>query len=731
MCVRSNMNENKCQRGRDALLRVRAKVCAQGRDALLRVRCRRWIGLGRAEARPSLIVLFLLLVMVVVSPSLFAETVRVDFRNTNITLDFGSGTFEIEDIRAPGRLTFCGRFQLPAGARFVRQTRGEGVDFNSQIVDYTVAGVTNTFEVVARRDDVSVKAPHGVRILGEVLAGDPDETATHAVRCGAVTTGFAATMGPAVPAGADGVFDRRTDTLYQVRNATLGYDRAARRYTFDGGDGIVFETKTGVLAKEYDIDYRTIRSVSGFETPPVGWMTWYAVMFDASERTVLENARGFKEKFGGYTDAKPVLWVDWEWDHSHPYNGSAEADEDMLTPRKSVYPNGLKYVADELKALGFTQALWISLVGDTNTNALFRAHPDWILGNVSYFPGRIWGDPTAPGYCEKGIPAMIDRYRAWGYEAFKWDGLYPSVLAFTQFRARQHDPKMTSMEVLKRMARAVRKSLGDDTYLLGCAATSDRVVLPALDTFDAVRVGGDIFTWSEFLRRGVGRLLRYYPLHNTMTYCDADNLVLRDEHSTFAQARTRVTIYGLSGVPITLGDRIAALDERRIGLLRRVMPVVPTRSVALKPVEVSGQDLDLTVDVARDFGSWQLKAWSNFRTNETRTVRFAAPGCVVWDYWNDRLVTGDEIAVPPCDTALVRVTPIEKDRPTLVSVSRHLAQGAYEIVRYEADARGARGVVKCPGGEPVVLTFRLPDGTVRRVKVESAVKAEKEFSLCL
>ena len=687
----------------------------------------------------------LLLICCAAPLALFAETVRVDFRNANLTLDFDSGRFEVEDIRAPGRLVFRGRFHLPADARFARQDRGEGVDYNSQIVSYTVAGVTNAFEVIARRDEVAVRVPQGVRITGEVLAGTPDAAATFAVRTGTPTSGIAATIGSAVPANADGVFDRRTDTLYSVRNAKLAYDGTSRRYTFAGGDGTVFEVKTGVLAKEYDIDYRPIRSVPGFETPPVGWMTWYAVMFDASERTVLENARGFREKFGGYTDAKPVLWVDWEWDHSHDYNGSAEADEDMLTPRRSVYPNGLKFVADELKTLGFTPALWISLVGDTNTNALFRAHPDWILGNVPYFPGTVWGDPTAPGYCEEGIPAMIGRYRSWGYEAFKWDGLYPSVLAFTQFRARQHDPKMTSMEVLKKAAGAVRRTLGDDTYLLGCAATSDRVVLPPLDTFDAVRVGGDIFTWSEFLRRGVGRLLRYYPLHNTMTYCDADNLVLRDEHSTFAQARTRTTIYGLTGVPITLGDRIAALDDRRIDLLRRVMPVVTTMPVALKPIGVSGQDLDMTVDVARDFGFWQLKAWSNFRTNETRTVKFSAPGCAVWDFWNDRLITGDEIAVPPCDTVLVRVTSVEKGRPTLVSVSRHLTQGAYEIVRYEADARGARGVLKCPGGETVKVTFLLPenatvasashpyeqDGRIIRLKLAPAGREDVNFALQL
>lgn len=79
--------------------------------------------------------------------------------------------------------------------------------------------------------------------------------------------------------------------------------------------------------------------VSTREAPPVGWMTWYAVKFDASERTILENARAFKDAFGGYTDEKPVLWVDWEWFHRR-FNSKGEDGEDAFTPHAASYPRG-------------------------------------------------------------------------------------------------------------------------------------------------------------------------------------------------------------------------------------------------------------------------------------------------------------------------------------------------------------------------------------------------------
>ena len=104
---------------------------------------------------------------------------------------------------------------------------------------------------------------------------------------------------------------------------------------------------------------------------------------------------------------------------------------------------------------------------------------------------------------------------------------------------------------------------------------------------------------------------------------DSDNLVLRPEFSTLAQARTRVSIYGLSGLPVTVGDTIASLDAPRIDLLRRIMP-------------------------------------------------FSAQGA------------------------------------TLLSVSRHITQGGYELASFRSDAHEVSGAVKCPDGETVKVTLLLP-----------------------
>ena len=475
------------------------------------------------------------------------------------------------------------------------------------------------------------------------------------------------------------------------------------------------------LTVRYGIPYRPINPNLVFKTPPVGWMTWYAVKFDASDDVVMRNARGFMEKFRGYTDEKPVLWVDWEWFHGRFEEKGDETGTDMLTPRKDVYPRGLKPVADDLRALGFTPALWVSVFSDVRTNALWKAHPEWVLGEEMRWCGAVCANPSAPGFCEEFVPHIFSLYKSWGYEAFKWDTVPVGFGRFADYHAKGR-PVDPPREALRKTAAAVRKAVGDDCYVMSCSGEIDYVNLAAIDIFDGGRIGGDIFSWKDFRRWGVDRILSYQPFHNTAFWGDADNLVLREEFSTEAQARTRVSIYALAGVPVTLGDEISALDGKRIGMLRRAMPVVHLRPASLSRGVPASDLLPIRVDFARPFGAWTVRGWSNLTTNRTLSASFEARNAAVWDFWNDRLVSADaaarklDVTVAPGDTALYRVTPLAKDGPTLVSVSRHLTQGGYELKDYAADANGAKGTVRCPGGETVKVSFLLPEGA----KVKSA-----------
>lgn len=486
------------------------------------------------------------------------------------------------------------------------------------------------------------------------------------------------------------------------------------------------------------------------KAPPVGWMTWYAVKFDASERTILENAKAFRKAFGGYTDEKPVLWVDWEWFHRR-YNSKGEDGEDAFTPHAASYPRGLKALADDLKGLGFTPALWVSPQVDVRTNALFAAHPDWILGSHPFWGGHVFADPTAPRFYEDYLKPAFDLYRSWGYEMFKWDCMPNTWLVYEKERAHFAARGLTPESAFRKLLEDGRRAVGDGTYLLYCHASKpyDAAFLPNRRLFDAVRIGDDVFDWEAFCRHVVKAYLDFRP-YAADVLPDLDNLVLREEFNTLEQAQTRVTVYALTGVPITLGDRIDALDVPRLAMLRQAMPVVPTHPGSPDAALNEENVLSLTAPFARTWGRWQVRSWSNLSTAATARVSFEVPtGQVLWDVWNRELLAPDggklDFELKPCASRVVRVTPLEKDGPTLVGTSRHLTQGGYELKDFAADAQGARGMVRCPGGETVTLAFLLPEGTsvlkashpsdlkgrLLRLNVDSPARADIPFSFAL
>ena len=677
------------------------------------------------------------------------EVFHVSFRDSLVRYDAASGELAFSDVKAPGGTFATAKLSLPAGAGAFKSwhlAKLDACETGTVVFAEGSLGRETRVTLACGYGGISVV---GARVEGLVLAGAPDAEAVFAVAADTPPEGLVSASGGAVPDAADAVFDRRTDTLYRVRGGRLAFDGASGRFSFAGADGVSLSVEPRTLATRYRIAYRPVNPDCVFRTPPVGWMTWYAVKFKASDEVVMRNARGFMEHFRGYTDERPVMWVDWEWSHDR-FRGHGEDGEDVMTPRASVYPRGLKPVAEDLEKLGFTPALWVALVSDIRTNALWAAHREWMLGEAMAWCGPLWGDPTAPGFCEEYVPSLFRLYQDWGYKAFKWDCLPAALDMFTALHDRFKDPSVGPEEAFRRMIAAGRKAVGPNCYLESCSGESDRAILGAVDLFDSGRVGGDIFKWHEFLRRGVNKILRYYPLHSTAFWADADNLVMREEFSTLAQARTRATVYALAGVPVTLGDEIESLDAARIDVLKRVMPVVPMHPASLRDNRCDGGLMESTAHFARPFGTWRLKAWSNFTTNETRTASFDDRGCAVWDFWNDRLLSDGTagtlpLSVAPGDTALWRVTPVAKDAPTLVSVSRHVTQGGYEIAALSSDAAGARGTVKCPGGETVKVTFLLPagakvasashpyalDGRVLRLEVGSAVRADVPFSFAL
>ena len=93
----------------------------------------------------------------------------------------------------------------------------------------------------------------------------------------------------------------------------------------------------------------------------------------------------------------------------------------------------------------------------------------------------------------------------------------------------------------------------------------------------------------------------------------------------------------------------------------------------------------------------------------------------VYDFWNHEFLgifdRGVTVTVPPCDTAVLRITPVEDEElPTLVSSSRHITQGGHELLAMSREDGKVTGEVLCVEGEVCRLTFYVPAGMKVRAR---------------
>ena len=143
-----------------------------------------------------------------------------------------------------------------------------------------------------------------------------------------------------------------------------------------------------------------------------------------------------------------------------------------------------------MRGRGLVPGLWLAPFVVEPHSRLAQAHPDWLLRgrpdrpvNSGYFYS-FFGyalDATHPA-----VPEHLERLgrtlRGWGFGFIKADFCYAGALP-----ARRHDPSLTRAQALRRGLEALRRGLGEETFLLGCGCPYG----PALGIVDAMRIGPD------------------------------------------------------------------------------------------------------------------------------------------------------------------------------------------------------------------------------------------------
>ncbi len=538
-------------------------------------------------------------------------------------------------------------------------------------------------------------------------------------------------LGPAASTVDNALFDRRTDAALEFFGGPavcLSFDWPAKAWRFaigtEGNDyvrGFAIRVRQDVYARKFDVHYRPINKRNTFPTPPAGWMTWYAVQFDAGEQTVLTNAAWQAEHLRDF--GATALWVDWEWFHGN-FSGIGEPDADTFHPDPRRYPEGLAPIAAALEQMGLVPALWVGFTNDPTENERIKANPELVLVRKPSWCGQYFLDPSQPKYLREYIPAAFGQLKQWGFKALKWDCLPITLQYLDRWHDQMADPALTSEEALRGAFQAARAVVGPDFYMLSCSGHTSRDITMAADIFDAARIGGDIFQWSEYITQCVARVMKFYAFHNVMFYNDPDNVVLRPKFNTADQALSRLSFVALLGLPITLGDPLPELPADRVELLRRGLPPVDAHPMDIRATAHDFQVVKLNLAIATPFENWNVVDVLNLTTADAEVgldlaadLHLPAGSYHLYDFWANAYLGEASTAAPvpltlrPCASQVLAVRPA-LDRPQILSTSRHLTQGAVDLASLDWDeaTQTLSAVSRVVAGDPYAVTLHVPAG---------------------
>jgi len=477
---------------------------------------------------------------------------------------------------------------------------------------------------------------------------------------------------------------------------------------------------------------------------PTGWLSWNTYFDKAGSRENLDEARFAAKWF------KPFgmeFWLIESWQDNSDSQPVSKFHHMDLETYAAQFPEGMKWLAGELRSLGFRPGIWMAPFATGSTN-FYKAHTDWFLHYEDGRPIGCWNgkftlDPTVPEALDHLRKIFDTASHDWGYEMFKIDGMSgrrehycAHLYERPEIRARFADPSCPNP--FERCVKAFREGIGDDRVFLACQG---HFTGAEAGYADASRTGADIVRpnspvmWDNILLQARCTVNQVFA-HANVFWSDPDCMLVGQDALAREQAQVEATVVALPGQQTFAGDKLAELAPDRVRLIQQALPACPTRPAKLYPQFGYLPVWDLAV--SRPFGDWHVVALFNWGDEEAEAGfawdeigERADRRFVAWEFWTGELLGVLEgrlvgVKVPPRGVRLVALQPYA-GRPQFLSSDRHVTQGAVEL----KGQRWADGVleldVDAVGGFDETVRVFLPCGYAP-VDV-AAAGAEVETSL--
>lgn len=218
-----------------------------------------------------------------------------------------------------------------------------------------------------------------------------------------------------------------------------------------------------------------------------GYTSWYNYFQNINEEIIMRDLNGLDRA----SDEVNIFQVD---------DGYQQAVGDWLLIDEKKFPNGMKYIADQIHNKGYKAGIWLAPFSAQVSSKLAKDHPDWLLrhnrNGKKMLGCQGWGgaytidiyNPDAREYIKHVFDVVLNE---WGFDMVKLDFLYSQCI-------EPRDGK-TRGEIMCDGVDLLREACGDK-WILGCG-----VPLGAcMGIFDACRISCDASkNWKFKLEKGV------------------------------------------------------------------------------------------------------------------------------------------------------------------------------------------------------------------------------------
>ncbi|MHA1368503.1 MAG: glycoside hydrolase family 36 protein [Promethearchaeota archaeon] len=384
-------------------------------------------------------------------------------------------------------------------------------------------------------------------------------------------------------------------------------------------------------------------------------------------------------------------------------------------PRPDRFPNGLKPVFNEILKHGVKTGLWIRPFEISVNSKLYKEHPEWALEWDETFPMKsktiLPLDLSNPDV-QKWLKSLFIKIKhVYNVNWIKTDFTY-NLIGGTNLI----DKEMTSIEAMVRGFEIIRDALGPNVFLVGIGGlcqfhyglvNGERITL---DVMPAWGKDGPIMPIEQGIKPNAKVITRRYYLHNRVwfTHCDVIQFrkpLKRNEYLVQA------SIMGLSGGIFKVGEKFTNLKPEHFNIVSKLLPIYRPRGRGMRPIDLFTHEYpeiwDLLVDDQENgLGEYHIVGLFNWGENldlrtiepiseEKRQIRldFMDIGLdpnreyAIFEFWTSTFrgiyKNSYETSLEPRNVEVICIRE-KKDRPQLISSSRHITQGT-EITKFSWD----------------------------------------------